>query len=58
MDDIFLRDIDPDELQQLRTELDTASNEVRLKLNLAKTKVIYDDLIDFQDIKSRIQYWN
>ena len=36
----------PEELQTQINELNTASNKVGLKMNLVKTKVIYNELVE------------
>lgn len=58
MDDTVLTVNSPEELQQFMNELYAANNEVVLKINLAITKVMYNDQIDAQDKKSAIQLWS
>ena len=49
-DDIVLIANNPAELQELISDLNAASNEVGLKMNLAKTKAMYNELVDDQDL--------
>ena len=49
-DDIVLIANSSQELQSLITELAEASLEVGLKINLSKTKVMYNDFIDIENI--------
>lgn len=42
------------EMQQLINELDTASDQI----GLVKTKILYNNLINVQNIKIIIHFWN
>lgn len=50
-DDIVLIANNPEALQQRINELNIACNEVGLKMNLAKTKIMYNELIDQEEIQ-------
>ena len=53
-DDIVLVSEDPGELQEMLEQLNTESKAVGLKMNLSKTQVMFNDLIEEENQKIKI----
>lgn len=49
-DEILLKVNNPAELQELQDDRNTASNEIGLKINLVKTKIMYNELVGNEEI--------